>query len=659
MGTVIETPHVTIENCRIQVVRQGGWGWGADERELTRRAASALPHLLSGAWLEQSSQDGDVVISVPIKVNLRLTRNEFLGITPPASSPVNATSSTNENTLHQLSTQLAQAVEQEITRQSYHQHDRHDRELSRETLEHPAQLNPVENQLMEFLIQKRSKGQLERYLAALSGPTVQIWFAALTKTTHTAMDAHTWKHNASNSADEDTEQRNALLAKIKDLVTEITRLVDLSAFYELSRIRVRIVAIVHTVEQLRIRPSDPMLLDAIANQIPLSVGEETDSKSSIPPTNQPIRKEHSDIPQPLLPSTDSFALIRPPAPIIQRIKRRTCRVNSVLPFLILGPLSQIGFLDTLSVSLSAAELSDFAPVFATALAYKVLEPPKKGWMRSTACRDNAAAAAGSDEPIDDSILSELDRWSHHFTSPLKQSLAEIVLEGHEPGEPFVLSQAGTPSSDRWLLSETTGLFSIALTDSLHEALDLIREHDNCPILVEQRAATADTLRTIHEFQSHFVVDVPPTRGEQWRPLRTRVGKFWTNRSDAKGLATGMLRQFEPSMKMAEQLRTDFVDSRVSLSGDHHSDVEDTLTLAATIALSQIAWTLWKDFEPTSPSLSLYRFADLDGRIEFRDDAVRVIIPLGQRAFDLEEHGLLQDVLNVPWLDGRPLEFSKG
>jgi len=35
------------------------------------------------------------------------------------------------------------------------------------------------------------------------------------------------------------------------------------------------------------------------------------------------------------------------------------------------------------------------------------------------------------------------------------------------------------------------------------------------------------------------------------------------------------------------------------------------------------------------------------------------LPLGRRYRDLYEHGLLADVREVPWLDGRVLEFSGG
>jgi hypothetical protein len=39
--------------------------------------------------------------------------------------------------------------------------------------------------------------------------------------------------------------------------------------------------------------------------------------------------------------------------------------------------------------------------------------------------------------------------------------------------------------------------------------------------------------------------------------------------------------------------------------------------------------------------------------------VRVHLPLGRRYLDLHEHGLLDDVPDVPWFDGRVLQFSGG
>ena len=82
-------------------------------------------------------------------------------------------------------------------------------------------------------------------------------------------------------------------------------------------------------------------------------------------------------------------------------------------------------------------------------------------------------------------------------------------------------------------------------------------------------------------------------------------------------------------------------------------------LATALALGMIGWTLWREREAVTPLLALQRFADLDARVSFRPDRVQVHLPLGRRFMDLKQGGLLEDIADVPWFDGRPLLFAQG
>ncbi|MFV2121808.1 hypothetical protein ACE14D_26615, partial [Streptomyces sp. Act-28] len=88
-------------------------------------------------------------------------------------------------------------------------------------------------------------------------------------------------------------------------------------------------------------------------------------------------------------------------------------------------------------------------------------------------------------------------------------------------------------------------------------------------------------------------------------------------------------------------------------------LERTVTLAAALGLSTIAWTLWRDRETPDPLSALHRFADLEATVRFESAAVRVRVPMGRRHADLLRGGLLADVPDVAWLDGRTLTFSGG
>ncbi len=64
---------------------------------------------------------------------------------------------------------------------------------------------------------------------------------------------------------------------------------------------------------------------------------------------------------------------------------------SVLPFLVLGMLRRIGWLEVASATFEALAMPDRGAVFATALAYKLLPPPRKGWHRNPEILRTAAA----------------------------------------------------------------------------------------------------------------------------------------------------------------------------------------------------------------------------------------------------------------------------
>src|SRR5262249_22921139 len=100
-------------------------------------------------------------------------------------------------------------------------------------------------------------------------------------------------------------------------------------------------------------------------------------------------------------------------------------------------------------------------------------------------------------------------------------------------------------------------------------------------------------------------------------------------------------------------------ARPAVAVSPNTALDRSLTLAAAVALGTIAWTLWRARELVAPHLTLARFRDLDARVRFTRDVVRVHLPLGRRYLDLHAHGLLDDVPDVPWFDGRVLQFSGG
>src|SRR5262249_46370344 len=150
--------------------------------------------------------------------------------------------------------------------------------------------------------------------------------------------------------------------------------------------------------------ADPVLQQELHHLFPLDL--QTDAEDHSRPAadfdvQQPAPRQHQS------PAPPAFL----PSP------KTEVHVCSALPFLIAGPLSRLGYMQTLAADFEAAGLLSLLPAFATAFAYKVLDPPERGWRRSPATVAASAAFAGLVEPVDEPALVELARVMPAHLSP--------------------------------------------------------------------------------------------------------------------------------------------------------------------------------------------------------------------------------------------------
>ena len=272
-------------------------------------------------------------------------------------------------------------------------------------------------------------------------------------------------------------------------------------------------------------------------------------------------------------------------------------VRSALPFLVASALSRVDLLDAIGPVLAGAGLLADAPLFATALAYKVLGPLERGWRRPPTDRTDAAAFAGLAVEVPDDALVGFARRAAPALPMLDALVGLSLCRGHEADRPLLLTEAPSRYGGGLLLVEPDGLFPIAWAD-------------DAAALQPYRAACGH----------------PPVFGAS------------TDRLD------------ELLTAMGER-------GAVPLAGG--TAFERTVTLFAAVGLGTIAWLLWRHREPTDPHLALSRLGDLGGLVRYEPETVRVRLPLGRRYADLREHGLLADVPDVGWLGGRTLTFGGG
>ncbi|HEU5131560.1 MAG TPA: hypothetical protein VFT26_05630, partial [Pyrinomonadaceae bacterium] len=185
--------------------------------------------------------------------------------------------------------------------------------------------------------------------------------------------------------------------------------------------------------------------------------------------------------------------------------------------------------------------------------------------------------------------------------------------------------------------------------------------DSSLVFVPRESADVELLRWLNDEGLRFVTDAPPTRGESLRSIRRPPDiRLWTNDEGTSDsvfarLASSLTASVEDAFELLQALAKD----RPATTLARDSALDRHLTMAAAVALGTVAWDLWKEREQTAPHIVLDRFADLNARVDYDDDLVTVSLPLGKRFLDLRDHGLLEDVNDVPWLNGRRLVFTSG
>jgi hypothetical protein len=426
-----------------------------------------------------------------------------------------------------------------------------------------------------------------------------------------------------------------------DLEAVVRAFVEPPATARAALLRRRILAIVEVLARLEQAPGAPEVMRALDAMLPLPLAEPQSSPAA----------SHRDLSASLAMPTGAPAPSPPPA----RAPREGPRgwpprsIGSALPFLLLRPLERLGYLDALEAAFTAARRADELSVFATALAYKVLAPPERGWRRDPRALEAAAAFAGRLEPVSEAALLGLADGAASLLSPLDGLVARAVLGGHDPARPLLLVAA---SSGRLLL-EVDGLFPIAWTEGLFTAL----AGCTAPIVIPAGAAETALLAEVHARGLRFVTDAPPTRGERWRRLRHRQ-PLWSNDSQADDAtlaraAAGALDVEADAVRLVETLA-----ARRGSTIDRAGALDRSLALAAAAGLGDLAWTFWHEREPTSPELALQRLSDLSAQVSLREGALEVLLPLGPRRRDLERHHFLGE-LRVPWLPGRLVTLAGG
>jgi hypothetical protein len=294
------------------------------------------------------------------------------------------------------------------------------------------------------------------------------------------------------------------------------------------------------------------------------------------------------------------------------VLRSEVQVASVLPFLLVGPLNDLGVLDAITAAVAGLGAPDLIRAFAAGLARKVLPPPYDGWRQPLEVTATVAAFAGQQNVPHGSAIERLGRSVDQWWPVVEEVLIAELVD---------LRAASSPL----LVTHSAGGFVAAGADGL------------APLLW---GGTDDAVRRLWERCDRPTVFADFSLAAPLSAVRPR----------------GDSTQLESLAELVALAAERPAGGRAELA----PEFDGPISLVANVGLAALAWELWKtDGELTHPALALKRLGDLDGRVIFTPDCVTARMPLGRRHADLRDSGLLRTVADVPWFDGRPMEFEAG
>ena len=325
----------------------------------------------------------------------------------------------------------------------------------------------------------------------------------------------------------------------------------------------------------------------------------------------------------------------------------------MLPFIVMGILSRRNYFEGLRAALVCSDLLEQSACFGAAIAYKLSPPPNRGWDRSAATSRLAAVMCGQDAPPDNSTMDGFLRGLSTVCAPLDASLwpanratrkqPGILVEKLE-GASWAVLDIGSSQPLGWFASPGR---CPACADLLPDRLWWL-----APDAADSEFPEALARRNLRA----VALGVQP-RVAGWLSAGDSLS---TNEPLLRRRAAELRRVFDEARELLAVTHSEFIELRplvLPARGPVRRAAEFSITLAVCNALGELADTLWRGREPTQPLLALRRFADLGGTVSIEDERVLVRPALGRRFMDLDEHGLLRDIVGIPWWPGRRVEFA--
>jgi hypothetical protein len=584
--------EVVVHRCELRIRRTAGWAWGASPDALLAAATRAIPRLLATrlpSFAAASERAEAIHITQPVTVRIEATARQLAALSNASDTAPDVA---------QLRARIEAEVETAIVR----------------AIEQAGGAVAATEHGSEPPVVEPDAGSDAVSLDAADAPRRAL---------------RTWLRNGTLAAVLHRLELHALQLLHDMVLGEQASSADVSA--ELAAVVAKAAAQLRSDRECAMRETISARVAIAATVIDaLPATTATDLRAAIDRV-VPLDEDTQ-------PTAASRAEQAPPS--ARAVWYGELQIRSALPFLLLSSLRHAGWLDALSTLVMVHRVEADAFALAAGLAAKVLDPLERGWSRSPADRIAVAAFAGRTEAIHDAEIAAAAVRLQPVLAPLDAALRGVLARARGP-MPLVLWR----DERGWHLFDTDGMVAIAAVTELRAVLAAAFP---ALLLVPSRCADAATLEQIDYANTCFVTDAPPSRGETWRSFAGATRRLFTNdTSAAPAQLAAKTVHFDHWLALAEELAEVLAD-RPAIPRDPLAAFEATCALAATAALADIGGRLFPA-EATTPVLALTRFRDLDARVSFEPDQIRVRVPLGRRHADLMRHGVLGTFSTVPWL----------
>lgn len=614
--------ELVIRHCIFRVVRHGGWSWGGDRRSLVDRMTRLAPQLIA-ARLAELFADCEGVISEPVRLRVNL----------PARALQDDRLLAEALRAHLPDASVVGSLVANVARLPEHAGENTDPIAPDDAHPRAEFLTlPAPKGLRALLLQWRESGQLLRRLDGISEATIELWITYLTNNPRAVVDT--------------TGQIDALIGEARSIHRRLA-----TAIPGLHReAAIRLALLVELLARHGAMLASPVMA-AVLDRL-------TDLPASPPARPRPApfgapaaRDRPGDA-----PATQSTVALTP-ATILPAVSSRKSvigtevQLTSVLPFLTLGMLARIGWLDVAAASIEAIALPDQGAVLAAALAERLVPKAGPSTREAEARQRTIACFAGLEHAPSPAAFAAWNRVAGNGLGALGSFVADEIAEGHNPEMPLLVSRLSADRTAPFLLFDADGHYPVAFAPDLSALLALLDRFRASVLLIAREAATPALIAALNQREQAFVTDAPPGRGERAKQLRGHKGMWCSAHDTSDARIASAATQFE--------MLVDASGSSLArlLPQPEPDALAITACLSAAMGLGLLGWKLWHEREQPSPLLALDRLASLDGTARLTAGALEIRPAVGRRYLDLKHHDALAEIQGVPWLGGRRIRFS--